>query len=432
MFCEKCGAQIEDGSLFCEKCGTKVENEIENVGSIPPVFNGQNLQSMPNMQVPPQMQAPVAPKAPMSKGMKILLAEIAILVVVIFAFYKIGEKQFGPETIADQYFTAESKGDWNMVYEMMDLPDSAMLTKEMFLYISAESKLKDITNYTVAEVGIGAMNKDAIIRQFQCEYMASGENSMSTEEIQLVKQQDKKWLFFDNWKVSPNNNLVEDYKITIPNDATATINGIDIEELAGKPDAMQTMEKCYTLPKAFAGRYELIVKAPYRQDYVAYITIDNYNSTYVRDMIVNEDILEQVAPICDNALEQFYTNAINGKIYDGFRAALGENITSDFDATYLYENEKERLTNNSNAEYAQIDISEIEYHYGGYGFNYDTGNLYIECSAQYTCLYEGNEIWTDWWSGKITKEPMKDWSRTCYINFDLELIDGQWKIVRIN
>ena len=26
MYCENCGAKIEDGSIFCEECGAKVEN----------------------------------------------------------------------------------------------------------------------------------------------------------------------------------------------------------------------------------------------------------------------------------------------------------------------------------------------------------------------------------------------------------------------
>lgn len=31
MFCEKCGAKIEDGSVFCEKCGARIEGNDENI-----------------------------------------------------------------------------------------------------------------------------------------------------------------------------------------------------------------------------------------------------------------------------------------------------------------------------------------------------------------------------------------------------------------
>lgn len=31
MFCEKCGAEIEDGSVFCEKCGARIEGDDENI-----------------------------------------------------------------------------------------------------------------------------------------------------------------------------------------------------------------------------------------------------------------------------------------------------------------------------------------------------------------------------------------------------------------
>ena len=46
MFCEKCGAQIEDGSKFCDKCGAKVEAEAAPV------------QETPVQEAPAQAEAP--------------------------------------------------------------------------------------------------------------------------------------------------------------------------------------------------------------------------------------------------------------------------------------------------------------------------------------------------------------------------------------
>ena len=432
MFCEKCGAQIEDGALFCEACGAKVQNEqpVVEVPKQPQAAPTVMQQAVPTAM--PQPTAPAAPKQPMSKSLKILLIEVAILVIAIFAFYKIGEKTFDPETRANQYFMAESKGDWNAVFDMMDLPSSPMLTKEMFLKSVEENQLKDITNYKVTERASSKEATDAMLKTFDCEYMPTGGTHMNTETIQLVKQQNKKWLLFEEWKVSPSNQLVENFSITIPADAEATLEGISLDELAGKPDTSVTGEKKYTLPKAFPGEYELIVKAPYRVDYVQDINIDTYSWFNVNSMRIEENILESVAPQCNEAVEKLYENALNGVDYTTFKQALGDSITENFDATYFYENRMQRLSQRENEEYYEVTISEIEYNFYNSYINYESGNLQLQLEAKFTTNFRGNVIRTDWWTDKTEREPMDNWYQDEYMDIRLELVNGQWKLVQIN
>lgn len=432
MFCEKCGAQIEDGALFCEACGAKVQEDqpVMEVSKQPQVAPTVMPQAVP--PVMPQAAVPVVPKQPMSKSLKILLIEVAVLVVAVFAFYKIGEKTFAPETIANQYFMAESKGDWNMVFDMMDLPSSTMLTKEMFLQSVEENELKDITNYKVTETASSMRAEDSMLKTFECEYMPTGGSYMNTETIQLVKQKNEKWLFFDCWKVSPSSQLVENYMISIPADAEATLEEISLDEIAGKPDTSEQGVKKYTLPKAFPGKYELVVKAPYRMDYVENINVGSYNSVYVNNMQMEENILDTVVPQCNELVQKIYENAINGVDYTTFCGTLGDSVTENFDATYYYENKMERLSQRDNEEYYEVTIPEIEYSYYSSYNNYDNGNLQIEISARFTTNYRGSTIWTDWWTNETKKEPMENRYNEEYVNIRLELVNGQWKLAQIN
>ena len=50
MYCEKCGAEIKDGSTFCSSCGRPVSEDIPNQQ----VRQDQPAQSMQIQQVPPQ------------------------------------------------------------------------------------------------------------------------------------------------------------------------------------------------------------------------------------------------------------------------------------------------------------------------------------------------------------------------------------------
>ena len=440
MFCEKCGAQIVDGALFCEECGAKVQNEQPDMEvqkqaqAVPPVMP-QVVPPVTPQAVPPvmpQATVPVVPRQPMSKSLKILLIEVAVLAIAVFAFFKIGEKTFAPETLANQYFMAESKGDWNMVFDMMDLPSSAMLTKEMFLKSVEENQLKDITNYKVTERASSKVATDAMLKTFECEYMPTGGTYMNTETIQLVKQQDKKWFLFEEWKVSPSSQLVENFMITIPADAEATLEGITLDELAGKPDSSENGVKKYTLPKAFPGEYELVVKAPYRMDYVETIDISSYNSVYVNNMQMEANILEAVVPQCNDVVEKLYKNALNGVDYATFCEVIDDSIAESFDATYFYEDRMQRLSQREYEEYHEVAIPEIEYSFYNAYTNYESGNLQVEITARFTTNFRGNVIRTDWWTNKTEKEPMENWYQDEYMDIRLELVNGQWKLVQIN
>lgn len=420
MFCEKCGSQIEDGSLFCEACGAAV-GAAEYV---PPM---QEMSSGAYAPVQPPMQA--IPKKPMAKGMKLLLLEAGILLALIFAFYKAGEIKFSAERAAEQYFMAKAQGNWTQVYEMMDLPASKMLSKEMFLHSVKDSKLKDITNYKVSE---SSGKFSPMLKTFECEYMASGDSFLSTESIQLVKQKNKKWLLFDEWRVSPSDQLAEDCVVSIPRDAEALLEGISLEELAGTPNTENAWEKVYTLPLAFPGTYELEVTAPYRKASTTRLVLDSYYSAeYIRDMAVDGQILETVEPQCSQAIWLMFDNAVNGVLYEDFLSALGENITENFDSDYLYDSLRERLSQQEDEEYREITIDEISYEYSGSYTDGNTGNFQIRISAEMDCEYAGNIIDTDWWTGEKSRRPMEGWSDWFYFDIMLELVDGQWKIMEI-
>ncbi len=75
MFCEKCGAKLEDGSLFCEQCGAKQES----VASQP--VQSEQAPVQENAQPAPMPELPKMSK----KTMAIIAAVVAVVAIVLIA-----------------------------------------------------------------------------------------------------------------------------------------------------------------------------------------------------------------------------------------------------------------------------------------------------------------------------------------------------------
>ena len=90
MFCEHCGAQLEEGAVFCQNCGAKVEPE--------PNRDGEQTSEQPREQAgrqkspSPVKQAPKRKKAGLWKW--ILLAVVAVAVAFAGFFLLGGEKDY--------------------------------------------------------------------------------------------------------------------------------------------------------------------------------------------------------------------------------------------------------------------------------------------------------------------------------------------------
>lgn len=427
MFCENCGAKMEENSVFCANCGTK--NEANSIATVP-VTTEQNILPQEAATVQKVVQVVPKEKQPPRKGAKMLALEIVVLLAAVAAFFFVATKLSQPETVAKQYFEAKNKGNWEKAFQMLDLPESKLLKKEIYMSTVKQNKIKDITNYKVESSDWPYNTNTDIVQNFTCSYMAAGETSMHTENIQIVKQKGKKWLIFDSWKVSPEESLSKEYTITIPKDATGELNGIALEELAAAED--DYYGKSYKLPACFPGTYALKVMAPYRQNLETNIGITAYGSYYADDMTAQPDILRQVEPQCSAMIKEYFASAIDGASYEEFCDKVKDLVTKDFDGTYLYESTYNRLFDSEYEEYHSVTVPEITYDMNSLRTDYETGELSLSISIEYTCSYTGNKIWKNWWSGEKTVEPMENMTSNEYRSMTLKLEDGQWKVHSIN
>ena len=103
MFCPNCGSEVKDDDLFCGECGAKIERT--EVPESEPV----------KKEAAPQSESVRTAAGFSDKAKKIIIAEIAVLVVLIAAFFYLGNKKSSPESAANQ-FVKDYNSQRSMIY----------------------------------------------------------------------------------------------------------------------------------------------------------------------------------------------------------------------------------------------------------------------------------------------------------------------------
>lgn len=437
MFCEKCGTKLEEGSLFCDNCGAKLADMVV----VPPASDNnqetiqvtgqpenQNNEQVVYQQAPQGYQPmPVVAKSPMAKSTKLFITELIVFVMVVIALFKIGQTRFGADYVAENYAKAKMAGDWNAVYEMLNLPTSSLLTKEMFVASRTDEELMEIANYEIEE---NKNSNNNFRTSYTCEYMTNGDSYSHSENIVLVKQRDKQWLFFDKWEVTPDDMIVEEAVITVPFDATLLFNGVDVSTLAGVEKEEENNNITYKLPKIFAGTYDIEVQAPGRKPYMETVNIRYYFSNYYTNLEPDKAVVEELVKDNSELCNKFWNAVMEGKSYDDFYSENATEFGKDVDFRYFYENWLHSFENNDYYQYNNVTVDNIEARLDDYGIDYETGEFYIVICQTGNVTYEGIRIRTSWWSNEVTREPYNG-SSGFYEYAKYTLHDGEWIITRL-
>ncbi len=441
MFCENCGAQIEEDALFCNKCGAK-QDTAEPVAASQEAF-GQNAatqQVMDQQTVGQQAayaQQPVQAQkitAPMPAGQKLLIIELVVFLLVCFGAYQVGTKLTEPKTVAENYFKADAAGDYKTLYGMLNLPDSKLLTYDLFMSTMQNTQIKDVANFKVKEdKDFG--DEDAISKSFFCEYIAKGDTEPQTEKINLVKLKEKKWLLFDTWTVSPAN-LVNDYVITAPKNATVTLNGMNVSDIAksveeGDGYNYEPQYVSYCMPAMFGGEYDLKMQLPYAEDFEEQITVDCYSQSVrlMGEIVPTEEAEKLFSQMAGNIVQVFYSDALASKDFGTFIANTKlswseEEIDS---VKYSYEDEVSRLHDNEREIIQSIIPSDMKYEIQEMSIN-SNGNLEARVYANTKLTVKREKIDVDWWTGEESRE-QDEYETSDSTSFCFELIDDEWTVV---
>lgn len=342
MYCGECGAKNSNSSKFCESCGAPLENEHENKSTTKNVKNT-------NTQI--------------SKNKIILIVLAAVIVIGGFIGFRNLKKQSLPETIAKEYFEAYKSSDAKKMYQYFDidqnLSKNEFTTKDMFIktIITKDQKKEasKIQSYQITKV---EKNDDGLTTKVTINYTTTSSLTSKSKVIYLKKSSKKKFLLFDNWKVSLGDNYVkENYSISLPKGSKAKLEGKDLSSYKDKSKSTSTTD-VYKIPKIFRGEYKLTSSLSYGFDITDTINT-SLGSTYkanISTSSVPSKIRKDMTAKVTDLINTFYQGAIAktewDQIKDKFKG-LDTTGESNFKATY------ESLISKANSDTKQLTAYEL-------------------------------------------------------------------------
>lgn len=394
MFCGECGTKNKKGAQFCENCGKKMKVEKTTT-----------------------KETVVKEKQPMSKKTKTTIAIISAVAVVIIGLCIFLGTLTSPKNIAEKLFKATTTYDFDTVYGFLDVEKSDFTTKEMFKNImSKEVEGEDkpeVINYTVSNPVLSA---DQMTATVTITYLLKDSSDSNTFDVKLVKAKDKKWLFFDNWKVVMNGmDIAKNYEIQVAKGSKVTVEGIEIGEQYLDKDSSTEQMDVYKMPAMFEANYNVKIELPMgitKEDKMR-VRDESYYKYRLSVSDLTEADKSKLTSISKTNLETLYNGVKDQKSFDDIKSSFNY---EGADLSKL-KNDYETLVKNIGTSLTSIDFTEVTL--SDISIKSD-GNieLYLKAKYNYTISYQ---------SGDETKT--HDSNDYDYLYLTYSYINGEYKLV---
>lgn len=378
-----------------------------------------NAYAAPNGYSAPVYAPQRAPRKPINPFMIVSLVEIVAFCIMIAVFFKVGQNTFGYENVAKNYFKSIADCDWDQVYGELELKESAFINKDAFLEMRKED---DKISYSKINAESTADKNTALVT---ITYYEKGSDYASGElQVKLTRQSKKSFLFFDNWKVSSDNYVVNDFTIYAPQGADVYLDNQVIPDKYITKKSSTPDSDCYQIPQMFAGTHtsfisldgftgpETPVYAQYDYDYLS-LEYDSLSVTSKQQ----EEILNTAYSI----LQKELAAGVAGNDFSTIEDLFADDYVADAKDSYNSYFLDSFTASGSRSAVKKLSLNNVTGSFSD--FRISSGTIYAEViiSYDYTVDYRKK----DWWTDKFEKATYDSDTSTRYY---LQYQDGTWKL----
>ena len=236
----------------------------------------------------------------------IVLTELIIIVLILVVFYKTGVEKSSAEAIVDRYMQAYEEANWNRAFDLLEAPEGKLLNRASFVSVMDASFDNGVISYEATLEEEKSSKKD---QYYLVKYITDGKKSKEVE-LELKKQKEKRMLFFDTWKISPESLINDGHKISVPKGATVAVDGVKLEN-ANKVDSENPKMDTYAV-KVYEGTHSLQVAMPwcelYKGEFAAY---EGAETTTVTAFSMSDDGKTAIESKMQTALKKIYQAAMS-------------------------------------------------------------------------------------------------------------------------
>ena len=179
-------------------------------------------------------------------------------------FGVIGNSMTKREKILENYWEAREEGDWNRVYDCLDVSDSEFLTRQMF--VNAMRNRAGVDSWSME-----GESEEGETKGFTVIYEDTAwDSGKPQEQVTTLVSKGRNWLFFQNWRVTVEDLTVRDVTFYLPVGSQLELNGQEVS-MEGVSDENGTIE--LQVPQLFSGDYQIKVKKEGMETYQTNLTL---------------------------------------------------------------------------------------------------------------------------------------------------------------
>lgn len=465
MFCPQCGMKNEDDAVFCSNCGADVSQAFSE--AVAALSQGSGTESQSSFLAPAQNFNPsptyayqagtvaVKPRTPVKTSTKVILAIIVALAVACAVLYNVARQMSSPEEYARNYFEAIQDKDWAKTYSFLGVTESDFINESNFAQMMGKSVgTEKIVNYSILNGkaakegnnksdGSGDQLKSGLTKAVTVQYTTQGDTEPQTLQVLLIKQPEKKFLFFDTWKVSPADYITPKLSVTVPYGTTAYLNNVKIDEkyktesnspsdssdTSGNSADQGKQPVNYLIKNIFTGTYTLKVTSPYTEDYTQTIPAQgNDANAEINSLKLKQTVLDEVSKQPEEIIRNLYASALAGKDFDSVKDYFDPSADVQNNMKQRYHDVLSSIATSadSTSGFKSISFSDFQPQV----VNSEAGpNMAVTVQTSFDYSFTGVEP-SFYGSDSPTQEYSGSNSDT--INFEFELSDGKWLVSDAN
>lgn len=351
----------------------------------------------------------------LSKMQIAVIVEAVCLLLIICAFYGLGSSQNSPNSVAKRYFQAYADKDWSKVYDLTDFPDGEYLQKAQFVAMMEQTEIPDITNFEI--MSDKSLESSGVQKNLIVQFTEKGKNADS-RMLTLMKQGEKAMMFFDTWKVSPANEIAENFQIYSPCGATVAIDGVVLPKERREQTEDGGMD-CYRIT-LFAGKHSIQVAAPWHELYEDDFSASVESAYTAEALKLTEEGETAFTAKMQEALEKVYQSALEQKKFD----EIAELFLSEYSdiCEEAYDSLVSDLHDREAYKLKEVEFSEFKCEC--YDDVYQ-GQVQAEMSYKYDMKY--TYTYTSWRNDTPTTEDKTD-AGSSYMNASFQYDEDTYKI----
>lgn len=368
MYCANCGAKCGDEDLFCGECGASLAEYREEM-------NNETVAKEADEQFEKSVEMPVQ-KRPVSKMSLLLVAEAVVMAALVIGIYFSMDKKYSAETTVEEYWKAKANCEWSKVYDYYSFEKGDMLSKQM--YVHAHSQDDDSIAYQLVETKPIENQKGTDSVTYEISYRESESGKVEYEMVSLVKGE-KKFLFWNEWNVVPENEVVKEWSVTVPENATVKLNGEEMKE--SHPSEQEGMKEV-TVSRLFQGQYQLEVSEEGMEPYKDIVEIDDGAFGDIVKLVPTEEEKEKLAEQLGTDMEKILTAAVAKEDFSKMREIFSDEAMKRSFVKSSYE-DLYQIMDTEGVVVQSFDISDIKLTSNNYYGNKVTFDVSMKIKATF-------------------------------------------------